>query len=66
MKTFFIVLLPLSMLLSACSDNKSAKVADDASLSGMVESQAKVMQKARDVEGLLQDTDKKHRMAPGQ
>lgn len=66
MKTFLIVLLPLSVLMTGCSDNKSARVTDDASFSGMVESQARAMQKARAVEGVLLDADKKHRLESGQ
>lgn len=66
MKMFLILLLPLSVLMTGCSDNKSAKVEDDASLSGMVESQARVMEKARDVEGVLQDAERKRRMESGQ
>ena len=61
MKTLLILLVPLSVLIAGCSDDKPATVKEDASLSGMVDSQARAMQKAKDLEGVLLDADKKRR-----
>jgi hypothetical protein len=65
MKTLFILLVPLSVLITGCSEDKPAKVKEDASLSGMVDSQARAMQKAKDVEEVLLDADKRRREEGG-
>ena len=59
MKVFF--MLFVSVLMLGCSENKPAKVDDEASFSSMVDSQAKAMQKARDLEGALREAEKKRR-----
>ena len=61
MKKILLLVVPLSVLVAACSDDKSDTVKDDASFSGMVESQARAMQKAKAVESVLMDADKKRR-----
>ncbi|NNG14476.1 MAG: hypothetical protein HKM22_04885 [Gammaproteobacteria bacterium] len=66
MKTLLILLVPLSVLIAGCSDDKSATVEEDASFSGMVESQERAMQKAKALEGVLLDADKKRREESGQ
>ena len=53
-----LLLISLSILSAGCSDNKSSKVVDDASFSGMVDSQTKAMEKAKALEGVLMDADK--------
>ncbi len=55
---FLLFLVSLSVLIAGCSDDKSATVTDNASFSGMVDSQVKAMEKARAVEGLLRDANK--------
>lgn len=66
MKILFSLCMSLSMLLLGCSDEQAARLENDASLSGMVESQAQAMQKARALDGVLQDADKKRREEAGQ
>lgn len=66
MKALLIVLVPLSVSITACSDEKSATVEEGASLSGMVESQERAMQKAKALESVLIDADKKRREEAGQ
>ena len=61
-----LLFVSISLLISGCSDNESSKVSDDASFSGMVDSQAKAMEKAQAIEGVLMDADKKHREQIGQ
>lgn len=61
-----LLLVSLSVLSVGCTDDKSATVTDDASFSGMVESQAKAMEKAKALEGVLLDADKKRREQVGQ
>lgn len=65
MKSLLLV-VSLSMLIVACSDDKSATVKDDASFSGMVESQTRAMEKAKAVDGVLMDADKNRREQTGQ
>jgi hypothetical protein len=66
MKTLLLVLVPLSAFIAVCSDDKPTKVKEDTSLSGMVESQAQGMQKARELEGVLLDADKRRRDEVGE
>ena len=66
MKSLLILLVPLFVLIAGCSEDKPDTVNDNASFSGMVDSQAKAMQKAKDVEGVLLNADKKRREESGQ
>ena len=66
MKTLLILLVPLFVSITGCSEDKPDTVNDNASFSGMVDSQAKAMQKAKDVEGVLLNANKKRREEPGQ
>ena len=61
MKTLFILFALLPMWMVGCSENKPAKVNEEASFSRMVDSQAKAMQKAKALEGVLQDAENKRR-----
>lgn len=51
----------LPILVVGCSDDKSSATGNDASFSGMVESQVEAMDKARAVEGALKDAVSKRR-----
>lgn len=66
MKRLLILLLPVSVLITGCSEDKPAPVKEEASLSGMVDSQAQAMQKARNLEGVLLEADKQRREQSGQ
>ena len=55
----------LAVLITSCSDDKSATV-DDGDLAEMVGSQIKAMQQANDVKKVLSDADMKRREQIGQ
>ena len=61
MKALLILFVSLLVLTVGCSENKPAKVNEDESFSNMVDSQAKAMQKAKALDGVLRDADKKRR-----
>ena len=63
MKPLLFVLL--SVLITGCSDDKSATVTDGG-IAEMVGSQVKAMQKANDVKKVLSDADMKRREQIGQ
>ncbi|WP_126454112.1 hypothetical protein [Sulfuriflexus mobilis] len=64
MKT--LVIIVVSVLIVGCSEEEPAKVGDDASFSAMVDSQAQAMQKAKALEGVMRDAEKKRREQMGQ
>jgi hypothetical protein len=66
MKKVLLLIVPLFVSITGCSEEKSATDKDDASFSGMVDSQTRAMQKAKDIEGVLMDAEKNRREANGQ
>ncbi|MDT8404071.1 hypothetical protein [Sulfuriflexus sp.] len=61
MQRLWILMLPLSILMSSCSADKPAPAREKAGLAGMVESQTRAMQKAKNLDGILLEADKQRR-----
>ena len=59
MKALCILFVPLLVLFAGCSENKSSKVNEEASFSGMVNNQAKAIEKAKALEQQLQGAERK-------